>query len=203
MTTVLLDSEYSDELLHMNEDPLFEYGSPFVMEDLYPNQMKINNEETSLESCRASDCSSEEEDYDFKMLQPHAPPPSPQDTSMLDLLFAKKLSSSLEACLVQQQQQEPTNNRGDQLGHAQSLDKLLRRTLNQPQGRGICKRNLKRSYTFQSTLPWQHHHQQQQPVRVRNHSIADQAEKLKKALQKHLMDEETSVMINDLKDMGL
>lgn len=197
MTTVLLDSEYSDELLHMNEDPLFEYGSPFVMDDLYPNQMKISNEENSLESCRASECSSEEEEFDFKMLQPHAPPPSPQDTSMLDIIFAKKLSSSLEACLVQQ---ETTNK--EQLGHAQTLDKLLRRTLNQPQGRGICKRNLKRSYGYHSSLPWQQQ-PQPQPVRVKRHSIADQAEKLKKALQKHLMDEDTSVMINELKDMGL
>lgn len=187
MTTILLDSEYSDELTHMNEDSLFEYGSPFAMDDLYPNQVKLNSEQ-DLESCRASDCSSEEEEFDFK---PNAPPPSPQDTSMLDILFSKKLSSSLEACLANKE------SKNEQMEHAQTLDKLLRRTMNQPQGRGICKRNLKRSYTLQTTsLPWQH-------TRVKNYTIADQAEKLKKALQKHLMDEETSVMINELKDMGL
>lgn len=181
MTTILLDSEYSEE--YMNEDSFYEYGSPFGMDDLYPNQVKLNSDQ-DLESCRASD-SSEEEEFDFK---PNAPPPSPQDTSMLDLLFSKKLASSLD-CLVAKEA------KNDHLDHAQ-LDKLLRRTMNQPQGRGICKRNLKRSYTLQTnSLPWQ--------GKIKTYTIADQAEKLKKALQKHLMDEETSVMINELKDMGL
>lgn len=177
MTTILLDSEYSDELTHMNEDSFYDY-EPFMMDDLYPNQVKLNTEQ-DLESCRASD-SSEEEEFDFK---PNAPPPSPQDTSMLDMFFSQKLASSLE-CLVKK---EPFD-------HAH----LLRRTMNQPQGRGICKRNLKRSsYTMQtnSVLPW--------GGKNKTYSMLDQAEKLKKALQKHLMDEETSVMINELKDMGL
>ncbi|KAG2210868.1 hypothetical protein INT47_000022 [Mucor saturninus] len=178
MTTILLDSEYSDELTHMNEDSFYEYEG-FRMDDLYPNQVKLNNEQ-DLESCRASD-SSEEEEYDYK---PNAPPPSPQDTSMLDMFFSQKLASSLE-CLVKK---EPFD-------HAQ----LLRRTMNQPQGRGICKRNLKRSsYTLQTnSLPWSTSRSH------KTYSMVGQAEKLKKALQKHLMDEETSVMIDELKDMGL
>lgn len=241
MTTIVLDSDYSDELLHINEDPLFEYGSPFVMDDLYgtaQQQLKKNFEDnnnrsittaTRFESCRASDCSSEE-DYDFTQQlhhQPHAPPPSPQDTCMLDM-FSQKLTSSLEACLRTQQEKEKeeveeeveeeeemyinTFKSSNEDTPPQFIDKLLRRSLSAAQNnnsgsRGVCKRNKSHKRSLSSTATtttssiWQ-----QRAKNQKLNSIAkatEQAEKLRLALQKHLMDEETKIMINELKDMGL
>ncbi|CAO3619040.1 unnamed protein product [Mucor hiemalis] len=201
MATALLNSDYKDELLHINEDPLFEYGFPFVMDNLYPNDIRVNIQENSslLESCRTSDCSSEEEEFDFKLTQPQAPPPSPQDTSMLDMLFASKLTSSLEACLVNNDTSAADYNDSNTL----AIEKLSTTTkLSQNNTRGICKKTHKRSCSLQNhPLSWQTRANNQRLSSIAK--AAEQADKLRKALQKHLVDEETTFMINELKDMGL
>lgn len=205
MATAIIDTEYKDELLHINEDPLFEYGSPFAMDDLYPNDITVNIQEESsslLESCRTSDCSSEEEEFDFKLTQPQAPPPSPQDTSMLDMLFASKLTSSLEACL--KNNNEPSTAADYNDTNTLAIDKLsakLSQTQHHTRG-GICKKTQKKSCLLQPHPgSWQTRANNQRLSNIAK--AAEQAEKLRKALQKHLVDEETTFMINELKDMGL
>ena len=196
MATILIDSEYSDELMHMNEDQCFNYGSPFSLNGIYSNGIDINTtkDTCSLESCRVSDCSSED-DFDLKMLQPHAPPPSPQESSMLDMLFASKLNSSLEACLASQNETADSQINTNPTEHA--LEKSFSRSTHQPSSRGISKKHHRRS----SSSSWQHKSKNHHLLHMAK--VNDQADKLRKALQKHLMDEETLVMINELNDMGL
>jgi hypothetical protein len=120
---------------------------------------------------------------------------------MLDMLFASKLTSSLEACLVNNKDKDSTaDNRRNSIEQVQTLDKLLQKSTNK---RGIQKkRTHKRSCSLQSSSTnWQTRANNQKLLNIVK--VTEQAEKLRKALQKHLIDEETSVMINELKDMGL
>lgn len=226
MSTLIIDNEYTDDILHLNDETMFGYTSPFHRDDLYPTSP--TNLNTNDRFNQLSDCSSEEEEFDFKMLQqPQAPPPSPQAQPMLDLLFTKKLNASLEACInhnhttIDNDIQHETATLGlfsDPLEHAQTLDKLLRRTLKNDgkKGGSISKNKHKRSSSLQlrskssaicntikkkDDFSWQTRAQNQKLEQIAK--ATGHSEKLKLALQRHLMEEETSVMINELRDMGL
>jgi hypothetical protein len=224
MSTLIIENEYTDDLLYLNEETMYGYSSPFHMDDLYPTSPTNLNTNDSFN--QLSDCSSEEEEFDIKMLQqPQAPPPSPQAQPMLDLLFSKKLNASLEACInhttnIENDIQNETtiDLYSDTLEHAQTLDKLLRRTLKNDgkKGGSISKNKHKRSCSLQlrskstaicntikknQDYSWQARAQNQKLEQIAK--ATEHSEKLKLALQRHLMEEETSLVINELRDMGL
>ncbi|KAI8997174.1 hypothetical protein BDB01DRAFT_770120 [Pilobolus umbonatus] len=139
--------------------------------DLYLNSSHNVGSKQKSEEYHLSDCSSEEDELDFKLLHPHAPPPSPQETSMLDMLFSKKLSPA-DSVMTNARY---NNNSGDcmkmfnshldhvnltpstlysnPLEHAQTLDNLLRKAVHQQQSRGVTKRQFhRRSSSLQSWI---------------------------------------------------
>jgi hypothetical protein len=223
MSTLIIDNEYTEDLLLLNEEAMFGYPSPFHMDDLYPTSPTNLNTNDSFN--QLSDCSSEEEEFDYKMLQqPQAPPPSPQAQPMLDLIFSKKLNASLEACINHSNIENDIQNEttidlySDPVEHAQTLDKLLRRTPKNDgkKGGSISKNKHKRSCSLQlrskssaicntirksQDFSWQARAQNQKLEQIAK--ATEHSEKLKLALQRHLMEEETSLMISELRDMGL
>ncbi|CAO3674560.1 unnamed protein product [Rhizopus stolonifer] len=115
---------------------------------------------------RISNCSSDE--YDF--FKPTAPPPSPQEPSMLDMIFKDKSHITFE------------KERG-YTEHAHTLDHLLRRTLQNKIGK-------------RKRAPWSFEKQHKLKAIMK---VATE-NKLKRAF---VIDEETSRMIHELRDMGL
>ncbi|KAK4518246.1 Antagonist of MEN (Mitotic Exit Network) [Mucor velutinosus] len=220
MSTLILDADPNDDLLFLNENQVLRYASPFAMDDLYLNN--INN--ISPNESHLSEFSSEEdEDFDFKMLQPQAPPPSPQAKPMLDILFSEKLNASLEACMVNNKNHnlDPTSatntatiysNHLEQ--HAQTLDKLLRKTIKDEKHNSFKrstkqKRNTsayaqhlrKSSISKESSCRWQDRAQNQKLQHVAK--ATEYTDKLKKAFLRHQQSLEEEDIVNELRDMGL
>ncbi|KAL7317108.1 hypothetical protein PS15m_003506 [Mucor circinelloides] len=220
MSTLILDADHNDDLLFINEDQVLRYSSPFAMDDLYMNSI---NTSSPNESHLSEFSSEEDEDFDFKMLQPQAPPPSPQAKPMLDIMFSEKLSASLEACMVNNKNHnlEPADatdtakiytNHLEQ--HAQALDKLLRKTIKDDKHNSFkkCAKQKKitsayaqhlrkRSISKESSCCWQDRAQNQKLQHVAK--ATEYTEKLKKALLRHQQSIEEEDMINELRDMGL
>ncbi|KAL9552538.1 hypothetical protein PS6_004418 [Mucor atramentarius] len=199
MSTLILDADHNDDLLFINEDQVLRYSSPFAMDDLYMNSI---NTSSPNESHLSEFSSEEDEDFDFKMLQPQAPPPSPQAKPMLDIMFSEKLSASLEACMVNNKNHnlEPADatdtakiytNHLEQ--HAQALDKLLRKTIKDD------KHNSFKKCAKQKKITSAAQNQKLQHVA----KATEYTEKLKKALLRHQQSIEEEDMINELRDMGL
>ncbi|KAL0088023.1 hypothetical protein J3Q64DRAFT_1723725 [Phycomyces blakesleeanus] len=98
-----------------------------------------------------SDRFNDEVDSGFTISRPIAPPPSPQEPSMLDSLFGASLSAKLQAVsasndgTVFHKDTPPVEHRAFESTeeHALTLDKLLRRTFTQ-QSRGVMKIKSKR-----------------------------------------------------------
>ncbi|KAI8875414.1 hypothetical protein K501DRAFT_233714 [Backusella circina FSU 941] len=191
------------------------------MEDLYVGSRCLD---------RLSECSSEEEEFDFAMLPLHAPPPSPQETPMLDMIFSSQLTSSLEQVISQHHHHHNTEDiictsptatattareiYSDPMKHAQTLDKLLRRTHHQQQGSHIRKnsshhhhiapihtRSKSSDFALHKRLSWYARARKQKLENIAK--AADIAEKLKRALEDHIVDEKTKTLITELQDMGL
>ncbi|KAL9546683.1 hypothetical protein MBANPS3_006551, partial [Mucor bainieri] len=198
------------------------YASPFAMDDLYLNNM---NTISPNESHLSEFSSEEDEDFDFKMLQPQAPPPSPQAKPMLDILFSEKLNASLEACIVNNKNHNldpasATNAASiysDHLEqHAQALDKLLRKTIKDEKHNSFKKSTKQKRNTAaahaqhlrkssiskeSSSCRWQDRAQHQKLQHVAK--ATEITDKLKKALLRHQQSIEEEDMINELRDMGL
>jgi hypothetical protein len=263
MNSVLCESvEANDELFYINTNnkttnSLFDYNN---MEDLYGGSRCLD---------RLSECSSEEEEFDYTMLPLHAPPPSPQETPMLDMIFSSQLTSSLEQVISNshhhsEEQQSictsptataPREIYSDPMKHAQTLDKLLRRTHHQQQKSHHIRKNSSSCsshhivpiHTRSKSSDFAHHHKRSysnsgskptSPIKEEffasfKHNIdtttapssdnkrlswyararkqkleniakaADIAEKLKKALEDHIVDEKTKTLITELLFLGL
>ncbi|KAI9025757.1 hypothetical protein CLU79DRAFT_742945 [Phycomyces nitens] len=101
-----------------------------------------------------SDRFNDEVDSGFAISRPIAPPPSPQEPSMLDSLFGASLSAKLQAVSVGNdtgsfhKDSPPVANKVFESSkeHALTLDKLLRRTITQ-QSRGVMKIKSKKPVT--------------------------------------------------------
>ncbi|KAI8065405.1 uncharacterized protein B0P05DRAFT_554211 [Gilbertella persicaria] len=174
MSTLIIDADHNDDLLHINK--VEDYQLSFDMDDLFSPSTAID--------CRRLSSSSNEE-FDIK-----APPPSPQAQPMLDMLFSQKLNASLERLV------EKTMN---PLEHAQTLDRLLRKTLKNEKT-GIGKKH-KRSTSLSisdNRKSWQ-----AKAANQRLKNIAKATEHSEKLKTHCLTEEETAVMINELREMGL
>ncbi|KAI9277551.1 hypothetical protein BY458DRAFT_504428 [Sporodiniella umbellata] len=143
----------------------------------FSDELIINEEN---EEFKRSNYSSSEEEEEYIFYKPAAPPPSPQEPSMLEAIFKENNKPAVFK-----------EERGF-MDHAQTLDKLLRKTLNQQQNSNkICK---KRRTSWTATL------EKQQKFKSIMKAAAGSADKLKKAL---MIDEETSLVIHELREMGL
>ncbi|KAG0736824.1 hypothetical protein G6F57_013301 [Rhizopus arrhizus] len=128
-----------------------------MLDSDFSDELVINEEVEEFK--RMNYTSSEEEEEDYIYYKPTAPPPSPQEPSMLDMIFSNK------------EDNKSVYKERELMEHAQTLDKLLRRTL-----------------------------QQNKHPKLKNIMKAAASDKLKKTF---IIDEETSLMIHELREMGL
>ncbi|KAI9323188.1 hypothetical protein BX666DRAFT_19495 [Dichotomocladium elegans] len=126
----------ADKLIHINQS-LEDLGATWTISK--------QSEEASQKSGSDNDLDLSDDDDDaFYMVT--APPPSPQQPSMLDTVFAEKLTRSLHAVVSHTEQKEPSHPQlpngtpapttttssssivvGTSWDHAAALDKLLRK----------------------------------------------------------------------------
>ncbi|KAI8370245.1 hypothetical protein BD560DRAFT_396840 [Blakeslea trispora] len=181
MSALVMDNDLNDDLIFVNKT---EDYSSFMIDELFPSAST-----SMLPSSRRLSMASDNND----MLQ--APPPSPQQQPMLDML----LPPGLENCLV-----APIRKRESKMSpleHAEALDKLLRKTLKTEKS-SISKNRHRRSCSAQLVNDSNKSNWQYKAVNQRIRSIA-KATELKSAFKQHLTEEETASMIRELKEMGL
>lgn len=143
-----------------------------MLDSDFSDELVINEEVEEFK--RMNYTSSEEEEEDYIYYKPTAPPPSPQEPSMLDMIFSNK------------EDNKSVYKERELMEHAQTLDKLLRRTLQQSTNK-ICKK--RRTSCTLDKHP-----------KLKNIMKAAASDKLKKTF---IIDEETSIMIHELREMGL
>ncbi|OBZ87744.1 hypothetical protein A0J61_04203 [Choanephora cucurbitarum] len=181
MSALVMDNDLNDDLIFVNKT---EDYSSFMMDELFPSAST-----SMIPSSRRLSMASDNND----ILQ--APPPSPQQQPMLDMLF----SPSLESCLV-----APTRKRESKMSpleHAGALDKLLRKTL-KTEKKSIGKSRHRRSCSAQLVNESNKSNWQYKAANQRIRNIA-KATELTHAFKQHLTEEETASMIKELREMGL
>ncbi|KAI7902058.1 uncharacterized protein BX663DRAFT_511623 [Cokeromyces recurvatus] len=187
MSTLIIDKDFNDDIIHLNEEPLYAYSSPFTIDELYPQQKSLFNDNTK----NLFDNSSEEE------FHPQAPPPSPQSKPMLDMIFTSKLNENETLFPFEQ--------------HAQALDKLLRKTLKKNRNGSIIKSSKRQRSSCLRILPVNNQETSllspSWKTRTKSQKMdfiikaTENTKKLKSVII--LDDKEEEKIINELKDMGL
>ncbi|CAO3670723.1 unnamed protein product [Rhizopus stolonifer] len=147
------------------------HSNSLTLDSDFSDELVINEE---VEEYKRMNYSSSEEEEEF-VYKPSAPPPSPQEPSMLEMIF---------------EEIKPIREERGFMEHAQTLDKLLRKTINQQQNSNkICKKR-RTSWT---------NLEKQQKLKNMMKKAAGGGE-FKKSL---MIDEETSLVIHELREMGL
>ncbi|KAI8381050.1 uncharacterized protein BYT42DRAFT_565071 [Radiomyces spectabilis] len=139
-SAALFNTNDTDQFMLVNKNVcLYEQAAPWPMRTERRN---------SVNSFAYADNSLLDEEDPNGFVPLCAPPPSPQEPSLLDSMFAHQLSCSLEVVRSHRSRSgsgssspaetpHPTNNT---LEHAQTLDRLLRRTLKEQRCGSISKR---------------------------------------------------------------
>ncbi|KAI9469936.1 MAG: hypothetical protein EXX96DRAFT_588047 [Benjaminiella poitrasii] len=231
MSTLIIDKDYNDDIIHLNEDPLYgSYSSPFAMDELYPHHEQKGALLSTDNAARSLFDDRSEEEFEFN-IRPQAPPPSPQAQPMLDMIFASKLNDAIaSACskeiITTATATLPASRVATATGpvfcfeqHAEALDRLLRKTLKKNGNGNIIKQRRQRQSCSLRIRPMNNN---QEPsltspswqTRAKNQKMefiiqaTENTEKLKSAIMKKshtILDdkEEEEKIINDLRDMGL